>query len=553
MSSSIRKQTTIATLAVMGSRVTGLVREIVFAFFFGASAALDCFIAAFRIPNLLRDLFSEGALSTSFVTVFSKKSDADGDRSAWDLANRIFGFVLIVVGALTVLGIVFSPQLVHLVASGFEGEKFRLAVLLNRLLFPFILFVSLAAIAMGMLNSKGKFALPQSASTFFNLTSILTGLLFAYLMEPDIIRFPLSGFQGDVDHPPGLIWTQMARGMTGMALGTLLGGVVQWIVQMPSLGKLGFRLKPSLFWKNQAALQVLKLTVPAIIGGAAVQINVLINTNFASYLADGSMAWLNYAFRLMQFPIGVFGVAVATATTPAIARLAGQKDLLGFSKTVGESTLLALFLCIPSALGLIVLAKPILSLIYQYGQFSPFDTQQSALALQGYATGLVFYAAIKIFQPAYLALNDAKTPMIISLVSILVNLVLNWILVFVLHFQHWGLALGTSGVALANCLLLVIGLQRKGIHFWTHVHSRELSKILGASSTAVLSAWGMMRLLDSPISVDHSGARILMVLAPITTASLVYYGFSLLLDVREMVMAKEWIARKLKPDSTRTK
>ena len=333
---SVRRQASIATLAVSGSRIMGLVREMVFAFFFGAGPALDAFIAAFRIPNLLRDLFSEGALSNAFVTVFSKKGVKEGDEAAWRLANHVFGFVIVVLGALTLLGIVFSPWIVHGVASGFTGEKFQYTVLLNRILFPFILFVSFAAIAMGMLNTKGKFALPQSASTFFNITSIVTGLLFAWLLEPEGMR---QGFAFLLNHTGEKMgsWEATKRALTGMAIGTLIGGLVQWWVQMPALNRLGFRFRPTVDFKDEGLRQVLRLTGPAIIGGAAVQVNVLVNTNFASYLVDGSIAWLNFAFRLMQFPIGVFGVAVALATAPAVARVAAQNDPEKFKKTFCES------------------------------------------------------------------------------------------------------------------------------------------------------------------------------------------------------------------------
>ncbi len=511
---SLKKNALISTIAVMGSRVMGLVREVAFAYFFGASATLDAFIAAFRIPNLLRDLFAEGALSNAFVTVFSKKMAKEGDKSAWELATRIFIFVLLVIGALTVLGIVFSPALVHFVASGFDGDKFALTVSLNRILFPFILFVSLAAIAMGMLNAKGSFALPQSASTFFNITSILFGLGFAYLLAPTVILFPLT-HQGS---SPG--WEESARAMMGMAYGTLFGGLVQWLIQMPSLLRKGFKFQKQGKIFDESLLEVLKLTGPAIIGGAAVQINVLINTNFASYLESGSISWLQYAFRLMQFPIGVFGVAIATACTPALARAKALENLNELKTTLRESTRLVLFLCLPSALGLILLANPILAMIYEYGRFTAFDTLQASYALQAYAVGLVSYALIKVYQPAFLVFNDAKTPMALSLTSIVINILFNGFFVFVLNVGHWGLALGTSIVALWNGIMLNILFRKKMKGIWNRELLLQSLKILFASILACGIGYGSYFFL--PIDNSTIFIRLTHVFIPIGITGVVY-------------------------------
>lgn len=527
----------------MGSRITGLLREMVFAFFFGAGPALDAFIAAFRIPNLLRDLFSEGALSNAFVTVFSKKAVKEGEEAAWRLANRVFGFVAVVLGGITILGVVFSPSIVHFVASGFTGEKFQYTVLLNRVLFPFILFVSFAAIAMGMLNTKGKFALPQSASTFFNITSIVTGLLFAYLLEPTGMKqcFALLINQSGEKM---VSWEATTRALTGMAIGTLLGGLVQWGVQMPALHRLGFRFRPSVDFKDDGLRQVLKLTGPAIIGGAAVQVNVLVNTNFASYLADGSIAWLNYAFRLMQFPIGVFGVAIATATAPAVARLVAQNDPENFKKTFRESIQLTLFLCIPSALGLILLAEPILGLIYQHGQFTSADTHQAALALMAYSAGLTGYALLKVYQPAYLAHHDTRTPMIVSLLSIAINFSMNWLFVFVLHFQHWGLALGTSSVALWDILLLSLLFRKKMRGIWSAGMWKQAGKILVAALLSCLAGWLTFHELGLRIGNEGIPRQLLLVFLPIGITVLFYYFFCSRLGVNEAKVMRDWIKKK---------
>lgn len=478
-----------ASIAIALSRVLGLIREQVFAAFFGASPVQDAFVAAFRIPNLLRDLFAEGALSQSFVAVFSQKMGTE-QKPPYRLANTVLTFILIAVGLMTVLGMVFSPQIVSLIAAGFEGQKFELTVSLNRILFPFILFASLAALFMGMLNSQNRYFLPQSASSFFNLTSIVTGLGLAFFLEPQLMQSLWNAH--DSMQSVDLSLTQMGRAITGMAFGTLLGGVVQWLIQYPELKKLGYRILPNLDFKNPDFVRILKLTGPAILGGAAVQINVMINTYFASYLADGSVSWLNFAFRFMQFPLGVFGVAIATASAPKLASLLGQNRAREFRDTLNESIKMSLFLSIPSLLGLFVLAHPIVSLIYEHGHFTAFDTHATALALMSYSLGIASYSLIKIYQPAYLAFGDAKTPMLVSLFSVLSNFAINWYLVRVMGFAHWGLALGVSVVATINLLLLAFLFTKKMRGLWQRDVFLSLGRTLLASFIMAAAVWGAL-------------------------------------------------------------
>lgn len=528
--SSLKKHSLIATIAITFSRIFGLIREQVFAFFFGASFVQDAFVAAFRIPNLLRDLFAEGALSQSFVTVFSQKLK-HGDDKAYRLANTVVTFVFIILGLLTVSGIIFSPQIVHLIATGFGSEKFALTVTLNRVLFPFILFASLAAIFMGMLNAKNRFFLPQSASTFFNITSILSGLFFAHLMAPDYL-FAIWSRRGE-DIPLLIHATQVTKAITGMALGTLLGGVVQWFVQYPQLKKLGYKISFNVDFKNPDFIKILMLTLPAILGGAAVQINVMTNTYFASYLADGSVAWLNFAFRFMQFPLGVFGVAIATASAPKLAQLIDQGKTEDFRGTLSEALRFSLFLSIPSTFGLYFLADPTVSLIYEHGHFSPEDTRQTAMALMCYSLGIVSYSLIKIYQPAFLAFHDARTPMFISLFSIVSNLAINWYFVRVLHFPHWGLALGVSMVAMLNLSLLAILFERKIKNLWDKnviisLFRTAIASFGMAATVITVHSWCARIALDTKLA-----QQLLLVLAPVTAGVAVYFGFALLMKQEE--------------------
>ncbi|HET6345336.1 MAG TPA: murein biosynthesis integral membrane protein MurJ, partial [Myxococcota bacterium] len=318
----------ISSLAVMGSRVMGLVREQAFAFFFGASREYDAFLTAFRIPNLLRDLLAEGALSAAFITTFTKELQGSGKVRAFHLANLVVNALSLLLGGLVVVGIVLAPHIVDLIAVGFDADKAVLATTLTRVMFPFIFFVAVAAVAMGMLNAQEYYAVPQSASTFFNIASVTTGLATAYFLAPDYM-LGLWKRTGTGATPEAA-----ARAMIGMAIGTLFGGLAQWLIQVPTLYRTGYRWRPVLDWSDPGFRAVLRLMGPAVVGAAAVQLNVFVNSNFASLLGDKPISWLNYAFRLMQFPIGVFGVAVMTAALPALSRNISADDYAGFGRTL---------------------------------------------------------------------------------------------------------------------------------------------------------------------------------------------------------------------------
>jgi len=453
----------------MGSRVFGLVREQIFAAFFGAGLAYDAFTVAFRIPNLFRDLLAEGALSSAFVTTFTQWQVEKGEKAAWRLASLVLNTLTLFLGGIALLGILFSSQIVALMAPRFHDipGKMDLTVKLTQIMFPFLPLVSLAAVAMGILNTKDRFAIPASASTFFNLGSILVGVSCAHLM-PYLGQEPI----------------------VGMAIGTLAGGVLQFLIQAPSLYQVGFAYQPLVSLSDPGIRQIMKLLGPAVIGQAAVQINVFVNTYFAS-TQQGWVSWLNYAFRLMQFPIGVFGVAIATATLPAISRSAARQQVAEFRQTLASSLSLVFLLTLPASFGLMVLGNPIIRLIYEHGRFTSFDTQETAGALAFYALGLSAYAGIKVLVPAFYALQDTRVPMITSLISIFNNLLLNWLLIDLLG--HRGLALSTSLMALFNFVFLTSVLRNRlgGIHgraLWS-----SFLKIAGASSIMAAGCWLVQR------------------------------------------------------------
>ena len=501
----------------MGSRVLGLVRELVLASMFGAGKYLDAFLAAFQIPNLLRDLFAEGALSTAFTTVFTKTIEKEGPAPAWRLASLLFSALVLIMGAICIVGIVASPLLVQITNFGFHQVpgKFELAVALTRILFPFILMVSLAAAVMGILNSRFIFGLPASASSVFNLVSILTGVGLALVFEP----------QADWSHPH---FTE--RALYGVSLGVLLGGMAQLGIQLPALARLGYRFHWKLDFQDPRFRQVWALAWPSMIAGSAVQVNVLINGVFASEI-DGARSWLNCAFRLMQFPIGVFGVAIATVTLPAVARHHARADLAAVGKTVEEALRLAFFLTAPATIGLMVLAPEIIGLVYQHGHFTAMDTARTAAALRVYAIGLSGYAAIKVLAPCFYALDRPRTPLMVSLVGIGINLVMNLVLVKVFHMGHVGLAATTGCLALINFIQLAVYLRRDV----AYGHARGWLLYAGAIvlSTAACggSAWGVI----SWLSGYGTGFlwRLCSLAAAIGVAGVAYVAVTFILRVNE--------------------
>ena len=457
------RRAAVSAIAVFGSRVLGLVREQIFAFCFGASREYDAFLTAFRIPNLLRDLLAEGALSTAFVAVFSKELAANGKPRAFAVANRVMVTMAWVLAVVVVAGMAVAPGLVSAMAVGFDPEKARLTTTLTRAMFPFIFFVAMAALSMGMLNAQGYFAMPQSASSFFNVTSIVVGLGSAAFCAPEFMHGLLPWGSG-AGSGTGLLPPDPAaagRAMLGMAVGTLVGGLAQWGVQLPLLWRLGWRPWPRVALSDPALREVGRLLGPAILGAAAVQLSVFINSNFASLLGDRPISWLAYSFRLLQFPIGLFGVAIMSASLPTLSRQASTGDTAAFGETLTEALQLVLFFTIPAAIGLAVLATPIVRLLFEHGRFGATDTAACSAAVAAYAVGLPGYSALKIVQPAFVARGDARTPMYVTFVGIAASIGLNAIFLFVLHLGHVGLALCTSILATGSTCALLWLLETK--------------------------------------------------------------------------------------------
>jgi putative peptidoglycan lipid II flippase len=525
----------VVSAAVFLSRISGLVREMIMARLFGAGQSYDAFLLGFRIPNLTRDLFAEGALSSAFVPVFTQYLATKGKREAAELSNLVATALVLVVGAICVLGMIFSPQLVWLLASGFARVpgKFELAVTLTRVMFPFLLLVALAAQAMGILNALTQFGIPALSSTFFNIGSVVFGLGFGYT----------------VGH-----WMGMSLVMS-MAWGVVFGGAVQWLFQAPSLYRAGIRYRPRIDFAHPGLRNILRLMGPAILGNAAVQINVLVNTNFASSITDasghvinGPVSWLSYAFRFMQLPLGLFGVAIASATLPAISRSAALRKMDDFRLTLSRSLGMVLLLTIPSSVGLAILGPSMIGAVYQWGHFRATDTHQTAMALACYAVGLAGYSAIKILAPAFYALDDARTPMLVSLASILINLAVASTMVKLAGLGHLGLALSTSAVALFGSVALFLLLRKRIQRMHGRALAASVAKILVASAAMGLACYFSSRGIHHWLG-ERKVSQLVDVAVSIPLGALVYYAVCRALRVAELESAWQALgaplARKL--------
>ena len=425
-------------IATLMSRILGLVREQVFAHLFGASHATDAFNIAFRIPNLLRDLFAEGAMSASLVPTFLRVRNNEGDRKAWRVAGLVFRVLFLFVSILTVIGVLFSEQLVGLYANAYRAVpgKFELTVQMTRTLFPFFPLVALAAAFMAILNACGVFFIPAFSSAIFNLVSIASGVILVHFADALHIQQ-----------------------IEGMAYGVVIGGLAQALIQLPKLYQVGYRYpgknSADKIWYQEPALkQMMLLMVPGTMGLAATQINILVNSVLATTQGGGAVSWLNYSFRLMQFPIGIFGVSLASATLPVFSKAWVKKDYAAATGALTKSLRRVLAINLPASMGLAFLGVPIIQLIFEHGHFTHEDTLRTAQSLAGYALGLAAYSAVKVIVPIFYALENTRIPVISSVLSVALNIVMN--LLLMRPFGFLGLALSTSFTATFNLAFLWI-------------------------------------------------------------------------------------------------
>jgi putative peptidoglycan lipid II flippase len=435
------------------TRILGFLRDAVIAAAFGAGMAADAYYVAFRIPNTLRRLVGEGALTVAFIPVFVEERQQSEAR-AWELANAVATLLIGLLLAITLAGMAAAPWIIRLIAPGFYQipEKFALTTALTRLTFPYILFISLAALAMGVLNALHHFVSPALAPVMLNLSLIGCALLVCPHVDPPVL---------------------------GLALGVVLGGFLQLTFQVPALVKRGFRYRLSFDYRNPAVQKIGLLLIPALFGMAVHQVAIFVNTLLASFLAEGSVASLYYAYRLVEFPLGIFGMAIATAVLPTMSAQAAKGELTSLAATLSFALRLTLFITIPSMVGLLVLRVPIIALLFQRDEFTSAATHSTAQALWYYALGLPAIAGVRIIVPVFYALKDTATPVRCGAAAVAVNIGCSLLLMGPL--QHRGLALATSlssGFQLALLIWLLLG--RLGGIGWRQI-AKSLGKVLASS------------------------------------------------------------------------
>jgi putative peptidoglycan lipid II flippase len=466
MSRSLAKSTSVVGGMTLLSRVMGFLRDIIFARFFGAGAGMDVFVVAFQIPNFLRRLFGEGAFSQAFVPVLAEYENQRDHGQVQELVDRVAGTLGLILFGLTVAGVLAAPALILLFAPGFsaEADKYALATEMLQLTFPYLLFISLTAFAGGVLNTYGRFGVPAFTPVLLNL--VLIGSVF--WLAP---RF--------------------AEPVMGLAGGVFIAGVAQLAFQFPFLKQLKLLPRPRWGWRHEGVRRIIRLMLPAIFGSSVAQINLIVDRVIASFLVTGSISWLYYSDRLLEFPLGVFAIALATVILPGLSRHHASKSPEAFSRTLDWALRLALVIATPAAVGMLVLAGPMVATLFNYGAFGDEDVRMAALSLMAYALGLMAFTLVKILAPGYFSRQDTRTPVRISVIALLTNIGLNLIIVLpMMHFgvpgPHAGLALATGLAAALNAFLLYRGLRRQGVYRpgagWGWIGGRVLAAngIMGA-------------------------------------------------------------------------
>ena len=499
----LRSLATVSGMTLL-SRALGFVRDLVIARIFGAGMATDAFFVAFRLPNLLRRLFAEGAFSQAFVPILSEyKSRRTADETR-RLVDHVASLLFLALMVVTTLGIVASPLIIYLTAPGFSADagKFALTVELTRITFPYILFMSLVALAAGVLNTWSRFALPAFTPVLLNLSFIAMALLAAPWFEPPVLA---------------LAWA------------VFLGGALQLAIQLPALARIGMLPRFALDLKDPAVRRILKLMAPAILGVSVSQISLLINTIFASFLPSGSVSWLYYADRLMEFPAGLLGAALGTILLPSLSKSHAAGEPEEFSRLLDWGLRLTLLLTLPAALALMLLAVPLLATLFQHGAFTAEDVLQTRSALVAYSIGLSGLILVKILAPGFYARQDIRTPVKIALLTLALTQVMNFL--FIVWLKHAGLALATGIASCVNAALLYRGLRRNGSYRpqpgWRTFAGKIVLALLAMGS---LLFWGVGD--TTAWLVMSSLERLLRLTALVTGGASIYFAALALLGFR---------------------
>jgi putative peptidoglycan lipid II flippase len=510
------KSAGIIGVATFSSRILGFIRDMVLARLFGAGAAADAFFVAYRIPSLLRELFAEGSMSAAFIPIFSEYLARRPHRDAWDLASAAFTTLVTVLTGVCVIGILVAPWLVPFIAPGFGNDpgKLALTTLLTQIMFPYLLFIGLSALAMGVLNSIRSFAVPAFSPVLFNIAIITSAMLLAPLFSEPILA---------------------------VAYGVVLGGLAQFLIQLPALRKAKFRFRWRFDMGHEGVRRIGRLMAPALIGLSVTQINILVGTILASYFPGGP-TYLFYGMRLIQFPLGVFGVALATAVLPSLSTQAARGDLDELRETLGFGLRLIFFVIFPAMVGLILLRTPIVHLFFEHGRFSSADTTGTSSAVLAYAVGLWAFAGVRIVVAAFYALQDTRTPVMVAAIALAGNILLSLLLMRPL--AHAGLALATALSAMVNMGLLVIILSRRLETLrWGTILNSHLRVIVASVPIVAVCVWvGYLAVWSQP---DAWVAKSVMLVVGIGLSVTGYVTVHTLLGSSEMEFLWALMKRKI--------
>ncbi|MFA5074080.1 MAG: murein biosynthesis integral membrane protein MurJ [Nitrospirota bacterium] len=507
--------------ATLASRIMGYLRDMAMSWAFGTTMAADAFYVAYRIPNLLRELLAEGSMSAAFIPVFTETLARESKENAKRLANAVFARLLVILTVLTILGVMLAPFLVQLIAFGwaFKAEyydKYLLGVTLTRIMLPYLLFIGLAALAMGMLNSLRSFLTPALSPVMLNVMTIISIVISSQVLSEPIL---------------------------GVAVGVVLGGLCQFLIQIPALKKQDMMIRPHVQPSHPGVKKIGRLALPILVSSSVNQINIVISTIFASFLVTGSITYLFYGMRFIHFPLGIFGIAIATAVLPSLSAQAVRNETRDFRETLSLGLRLVFFIMFPAMVGLITLRIPIINLLLEHGQFDRLSTNGTAIALLYYAVGLWAFAGVRIVAQAFYALQDTRTPVKIAFLALITNILLSTVFILWTDLAHGGLALANSLSAMLNIGFLSIQLRKKIGRMDGKKILISLFKIIPASCVMGILGWWIS---TQPLweSSDQILLKIGLLVGGMIACVLFYGGVMWILKSEELAFIRNLIIKK---------
>ncbi len=487
------------------SRIAGYFRDVVIAYFFGAGASTDAFYVAFRIPNLLRRLFAEGSLTIAFIPIFTEYNEQKGAEEAKKALNAVFTVLFCILILLVILGVIFSPYIVKAFASGFDIEAFKLSVLLNRIMFSYILFISLTALSMGVLNSLRHFFAPAFSPVLFNISIIICAFFLHKSFNIPIIS---------------------------LAIGVILGGLLQLLLNIYFLKSKDFMFGFTSHFKHPAVKRLSLLMAPQLFGIGVYNLNIIVGTQFASFMEEGTISYLYFAERLIEFPLGIIAVSIATVMLPSLSSDIAAKKFESFKENYSSTLRLMLFIMIPATFGLIALGKPICNLLYQHGEFDYDAVIKTSQCLLGYSFGLIAVGGIRITVPAFYAMQDTKIPVITAFIAFIVNALFCYILGFVFDLDHLGLALASSISSILNFSLLIYFLSKRSGFFIDKKLLLFIAKV-GALSLFMGAIVYFISSMYSWQTSDVTPQKLMFFILPISVGIILFFAFAKLLKIKE--------------------